>query len=222
MAVQSHAYFVNQSRRSIAGGNLRQIRSMFDVFRVGSQCHRTLILLGELCCVERTAACLFGWAARSPVAQFGGTSFQCFDEILPTALPDGPNISRVARSGKMYPQETNHPLDPSDLIALACFVKVKCGVAQACGIIAGCFGMLRSAELIKIKGGDVILRKRQPSGWGKTKCNSVESQWRRELPDSRFNWRGIYPPSRCSALSSTVRSRQRSGISMPGLGCPFT
>ena len=57
-------------------------------------------------------------------------------------------------------------------------MKLKCGVAKACGILLAYFGMLRSAELIKIRGGDVILRNRfartSTIRLGKTKLSREE------------------------------------------------
>ena len=80
---------------------------------------------------------------------------------------------------KSTPTTPTTPITLPILIALTCFVGVKLGWAQACGMIVGFFGLLRSSEILRVTGQDVILRNRynQTSTirLGKTKNNREES-----------------------------------------------
>ena len=80
---------------------------------------------------------------------------------------------------KSTPTTPTTPITLPILIALTCFVGVKLGWAQACGMIVGFFGLLRSSDILRITGQDVILRNRynQTSTirLGKTKNNREES-----------------------------------------------
>ena len=61
---------------------------------------------------------------------------------------------------KSTPTTPTTPITLPILVALTCFVGIKLGWAQACGMIVGYFGLLRSSEILRITGQDVILRTR--------------------------------------------------------------
>ena len=79
---------------------------------------------------------------------------------------------------KSTPTTPTTPITVPIFVALTCFVGLKLGWAQACGMIVGYFGLLRSSEILRITGQDVILRTRYNKvstiRLGKTKNNREE------------------------------------------------
>ena len=108
---------------------------------------------------------LLAYLAGQHAVELPNSEVRVFSATMKFFLPFCPKerISAELKGvEKSTPKTPTTPLTLPILIALAFYVKVKCGVAQACGIIVhvGFFGMFRSAELIEIKGRDFILRNR--------------------------------------------------------------
>ena len=125
---------------------------------------------------------LIGFLAGQHAIGLKGHDVRAFSAAIRFFIPYCPKdrISAELKAvEKSTPTTPTTPITLPILVALACFVGIKLGWAQACGIIVGYFGLLRSAEILRITGQDVILRSQHNQTstirLGKTKNNREES-----------------------------------------------
>ena len=124
---------------------------------------------------------LIGYLAGQHAVSLPGHDVRAFSAAVRFFIPYCPKdrISAELKGvEKSSPTTPTTPITLPILVALTCFVGVKLGWAQACGMIVGFLGLLRSSELIRVTGQDVILRNEynQTSTirLGKTKNNQEE------------------------------------------------
>ena len=124
---------------------------------------------------------LIGYLAGQHAVSLPGHDVRAFSSAVRFFIPYRPKdrISAELKGvEKSSPTTPTTPITLPILVALTCFVGIKLGWAQACGMIVGYFGLLRSAELFRITGQDVILRSQHNQTstirLGKTKNNREE------------------------------------------------